>query len=185
MGVQLKGAWFIVRKALVGLVLAAVAAHASPQGVRAGTVRTQQISAATAARYVILFSPYFSTSASGNVAQFVYPHVAGARLVDLVVEQVGAGVGGSSWTADVQIAGGTSMLSTLASIPIGAGAFAAVDALAEIAAASCSSCTRPVIKTDATPVVNKGTHVIVKVVETGSYSTHPTAVVTLKFEPFQ
>ncbi len=92
-------------------------------------------------------------------------------LVDLVCSQVSAGTGGTSVSFDIQ-KNGVSMLTTLGTITLAAGADKSVDLKREIAAVS--GCTRPVAKTFALIRVNKGDKITLISTESGTYSPHPT-----------
>lgn len=149
--------------------------------IRPPFVNTPAISPGSPAHYVPMSSPLFLTAANGVTARFVYPFAGGARLVDMLVHQADAGVGGTSYTVDVKNVAGTSLLATLPVSTLASGASKGTDAKGDVALPS--GWTRPVLKTDATVTVAKGDRLNVSTVETGTYSTHATVVVVLVFEP--
>jgi hypothetical protein len=136
---------------------------------------------AGASQYVYFATPYFNTANGSPVARFTYPYVAGARLVDVLVYQVTAGTGGTSWSATVRNTTGTGMLSTLPVATLASGASVGTDAKGELSLPS--GWTRPVIKVDATPNVAKGDFFDVYVTEVGTYSPHAIGLVVLVFQP--
>jgi hypothetical protein len=125
--------------------------------------------------------PQITVAHNSTLASLVYPFAAGARLVDVIVYQWTAGVGGTSWTATVRNSAGTALLSTLSVLTLAAGAAIGVDAKAEMSLPA--GCTRPVLKTDTTVDVSKGSYIDILTSETGSYSTHASARFVLVFEP--
>jgi hypothetical protein len=159
-----------MRKMMLSLLLLAVPSLALP-----GVTRDRALAP------IYWVSPFFTVANASTPARFVYPHVAGARLVDATVYQVSAGTTGTSWTLNVRNAAGASVLTTTATITQAAGASVAVDAKAQIAAVA--GCTRPVIKTDGTEVITKGGFLDIYTTESGSYSPHPVGVVVLVFQP--
>ena len=134
-----------------------------------------------AAQYVMMSTPYFNTANGSVVGRFVYPYAAGARLVDVLVYQVQAGTGGTSWSVTVRNAAGTGMLDTLPVATLASGANQVTDAKEEVALPS--GWTRPVIKSDATPDVVKGGFIDVYCTEVGTYSPHAVGIVVLVFAP--
>lgn len=148
-----------------------------------GPLGSSRINRLSPAHWVSVPLVQQSTVASGLVINAVYPHSAPARLVDVILYQVGAGVGGTSYTFDVKNAAGTSLLTTLAAVTLASGADKVTDAKGEIALPS--GWTRPVLKTDTTVDVTKGTKLRIETVETGTYSTHATFIAVLIFEPKQ
>jgi hypothetical protein len=147
------------------------------------SIGTAQISRLSPAHWVAVPLIQQSSVASGLVINAIYPHSAPARLVDVIHYQVGAGVGGTSYTLDVKNAAGTSLLTTLSVATLASGADKVTDARGEIALPA--GWTRPVLKTDTTVDVTKGTKLRIETVETGTFSTHPTFIVVLIFEPKQ
>jgi hypothetical protein len=164
----------------VMVVLFAFSAHA---GVVSSTVTTSKISRASPAHYVVLSSLSSAVAAGVAVVRVVYPHAAPARLVDVIMYQLTAGVGGTSWTCDIQNSASASLLSTVGVATLASGAAKVTDANGSLSLPS--GWTRPVIKTDGSEVVTEGTYLQVFTTETGSYSTHVTAVFALVFEPLQ
>lgn len=146
-----------------------------------GVVTTNKISTKTPARYYVYTHPQLLAANGSAVASTVYPF-ARARLVDVIVYQAGAGVGGTSVTVNVRDNAGTSLLATNATITLAAGNHVGVDAKAEMALPA--GCTRPVVKTDGGEVVTKGTYVDIYTTEVGAYSTHPSLRVVLVFESY-
>lgn len=149
----------------------------------ANLISSLRISRASPARYVAYSIPISATVANGTIHRWCYPFSAPARLVDIVLEQVSAVVGGTSFTVDVKNAATTSLLTTLSVSTLASGNFKTVDAKGELALPS--GWTRPVLKTDSTVDIVKGGHVDIATVETGTYSTHATISVTLIFEAKQ
>jgi hypothetical protein len=160
-----------MRKTMLSLLLLAAPSLALP----AGVTRDRPLAP------IYWVSPFFTVANASTPARFVYPHVAGARLVDAIVYQVSAGTTGTSWTLNVRNAAGASVLTTTATITQAAGASIVVDAKAQIAAVA--GCTRPVIKTDGTEAITKGGFLDIYTTESGSYSPHPVGVVVLVFQP--
>lgn len=170
-----------MRKVLCLLVLVLVPAFALAQGVGPAKIGTSRISKRAAAHYVLLGMSNAGT-VPGTLVRFIYPYSAGAKLVDIVAYTYSVGVGGTSWSFSVRNAAGTSLLSTLGTMALADGAVA-MDTVGDIPKPTNS--TRPVLKTDSTVSVSKGSFIDVYATETGTYSTHPTAMVVLVFEPFE
>ncbi len=105
----------------------------------------------------------------------------GARLFDFVCNQVSAGVGGTSIQIDLQ-KNGVTMLSTLMTIPLTAGAPAVVDMAGNIAAISGAVRPKPALTTAAIRL-KKGDVVTIVSTETGAYSGHPTYECEAVFTP--
>lgn len=168
-----------MRKLLVVAALALPLYAAA--NVRPSTVTTRMISPASAARYVYTLTGSANAVANGNIVSVWVPFA--GRLVDLIVYQQTAGVGGTSFTVDVKTAGGTSLLATLPVLTLASGADKLTDVKGGLTLPS--GWTRPVIKTDGTEVVTKGQRLVISTVETGSYSGHPLFQVTLVYEPLQ
>jgi hypothetical protein len=129
---------------------------------------------------VYLQTPIVTVANNTQIVRVVSP-ISG-RLVDVIVYQNAAGTGGTSWTCDVVNAAAASMLSTVATVTLASGAGTKTDARGEIALPA--GWTRPVIKTDSTPVVTKGATLNIHTAETGTYSPHPGAIVVLVLQPF-
>jgi hypothetical protein len=176
-----------MKRSLSLLALLVLAAAVSPtvasSSVASSSVSTSRISRASPARYVFLETVQFATTASGNVSRLIYPYGSPARLVDVIVYQVAAGTGGTSYTVDVKNSAGTSLLATLSVSTLASGPHKSVDAKGELALPS--GWTRPALKTDSTVDVIKGQVFDVTTVETGTYSPHATTIVALVFEPKQ
>lgn len=162
---------------LVALLAAPVSANVSRE-----VVTTSKISTASPARYVTLYTNVFTTAATQIASRWLYPFTS-ARLVDVVVEQLTAGVGGTSVNVAVRKNTGTDMLATNAVITLAAGAAQETDARGALALPA--GCTRPAVKSDGSEAIVKGDALYIYITETGSYSTHPTYLVTLVFEPLQ
>jgi hypothetical protein len=126
-------------------------------------------------------APSFTVANGSTPVRYVYPHAAGARLVDVIVYQVVAGTVGTSWTVLLRNAAGTAVTATSGVITVAAGAHVALDAAGNLP--DVAGCTRPALKTDATVDIAKGGFIDVYTTETGSYTVHPIAVVVLVFEP--
>jgi hypothetical protein len=168
----------LVSIAVALLLLLPLAATA--QSIKPGLTGTRQISPASPARYVY-FQAYVTSVASGTLTSFVYPYPGGARLVDVVVSQVAAGTGGTSVAVDAKNAAVVSLLTTPLSATLASGANVVTDARGNLSLPS--GWTRPVIKTDATPVVAQGASIQLVVTETGAYTVHPVLSVTFVFDP--
>lgn len=146
-----------------------------------GLVTTPKISKATPARYFVVESNQFTTIAGAAVWRWVYPFATPARLVDLIVYQVGAGTVGTSWTATLRDATPTSLMTTSGLATQASGANLVTDAKGELSLPA--GWTRPVLKTDATTLYSKGEYIEIYTAETGAYTVHPTGIVALVFEP--
>lgn len=144
-------------------------------------VTTAKISPSSPARYVF-WQSWCTAAANGTTCHASYPYPGGARVVDLIVYQHAAGAGGTSFTVDVKN-GATSLLSTLPVVTFASGADKVTDARGNLALPA--GWTRPVLKTDSTITVAQGTKLSIATVETGTYSPHPSFLVTLVFEPLQ
>lgn len=169
-----------LRFALLFVFLTALGTAARAGGVVSSAVGTARIARASPAHWVY-YSFQAASTANGSVGgRFAYPFAGGARLVDVTISQVAAGVGGTSFTFDVQNSGATSLFSTLPVITLASGV-AKSDTKTEIALPG--GWTRGVLKTDTTTVVSKGDYLSFTTLETGTYSTHSTFVFVLVFEP--
>ena len=103
------------------------------------------------------------------------------QLWDFMCTQVTAGTSGTDVNFDIQ-KNGTTMLSTLGQIPIGAGADKSIDAHKDITAVA--SAVRPVLKTTPSSIrVAKGDKIAIITTEDGSYSPHPTYRCVALFVP--
>ena len=158
-----------------------VCQSAIAQGIVPSAINSARISARSPARYVVISPRYFTTVASGIGERWVMPF--SGRLVDIIINQANAGVGGTSFTLDVQNESSTSLLSTLPLQTLASGANQKTDIRGELALPS--GWTRGVVKTDGTATVTKGTRLSLATVETGTYGTHATIVVALVFEPLE
>lgn len=168
-------------KALVVALSLLICPSAMAQGILPSTVNSSRISARSPARYVVISPRYFATVASGLGERWIMPF--SGRLVDIVINQASAGVGGTSFTLDVQNESSTSLLSTLPVQTVASGANQKTDVRGELALPS--GWTRGVVKTDGTATITKGTRLSLVTVETGTYSTHATIVVALIFDPLE
>ena len=111
----------------------------------------------------------------------IWAFKSGGRLFDVVCNQITAGTTGTSIQVDVQ-KNGTTMLSTLMTIPLSGGANAKVDMAGNIAA--ISGAVRPKAATVvAAQRVAKGDVVTIVTTETGGYGTHPTYECEVVFTP--
>jgi hypothetical protein len=172
-----------MKKLLLALALAAFASDAAALGVVPPTVSTGGLSRSSPAHYVVVTTVNFPSVANGNLGHFIYPFSGSATLVDVIVYQASAGVGGTSFTVDIKNAAGTSLFTTLPVITLASGADKLADAKAELALPS--GWTRQVLKTDATVTLTKGQRFTISTVETGTYSTHAQIVFSFIFEPKQ
>lgn len=145
------------------------------------SVTTPHISPSTASRYVYFTVTSQTSNGSSISPYFVYPSGCGGRLVDIVIQQRTAGTTGTSWTLDLRNKDATSLFVTAATGTQASGNYQSVDAKGEVDLPS--GWTRPVIKTDSTVSITKGTSLYLYVTESGSYGTHPTLIVTLVFDP--
>lgn len=143
------------------------------------TVSSLKISTASPARYITVYSASIAVVANGNASSVFVPWA--GTLVDVVFYQGAAGSGGTSYTVDIQKVDGASLLSTLGTIPQSTSADQRIDAKGELAA--ITGWTRPVIKTDGTGVLTKGTKLFIKTIESGTYTVHASLMVALYFEP--
>lgn len=103
-----------------------------------------------------------------------------ARIVDVVAGQSQAGVGGTSYTYDIQ-KNGVSILSTLGGFTLAGGASIATDAKGELTAPT--GATRPVLKKDSTILIKKGDIFTVVFTVTGTYTTAAQLTLTLVVDP--
>jgi hypothetical protein len=159
------------------LLAAAVLSVASPA--LAGTTSRSFEPGSAVSKITLQTAPALSTAPATET--FYWAFKTPGTLVDLVCTQVTAGTSGTSVSFDVQ-KNGTTMLSTLGTIVIGAGAGKSVDARKEITAVA--NCTRPVIKPLGTAIrVVKGDKIAIITTEAGSYSPHPTYSCTAVFLP--
>lgn len=133
------------------------------------------------ARYFTITTPIQTVAAGAPIANLLASAPADGRLVDVIVYQISAGTGGTSFTVDVKHPSGTSMLSTLPVITLASGADKVTDASGRLALPS--GWTRPVVKTTADAQVTRGQRIQLATVETGTYSAHPTIFVALVIEP--
>lgn len=167
-----------MRKLLLSLAL--LPALAAAQGVDRGIVTTSKISTEAPARYVFVQIPGAALTAANSIVSAVYVPWAG-RVVDIIVYQAGAGVGGTSYTVDLKTVGGTSLLSTLAVVTLASGVGAVTDARGLVALPA--GWTRPVVKTTSDAVVTRGQRLNIHTVETGTYGTHANVMVTVVIDP--
>lgn len=150
-------------------------------GIERTPVKTSSFAATTASRYVYHTASVGVLNGSSVSPFYVYPMKCGARLVDVLVYQRTAGGGGTSWGLDIRNVSGTSLLTTTGVITLASGAGTVTDAKGELSLPN--GWTRPALKTDSTVDVAKGDLLYVYTTEVGSFSTHPTAVVTFVFDP--
>lgn len=103
-----------------------------------------------------------------------------ARVVDVVAVQTQAGVGGTSFTYDIQ-KNGVSILSTLGGFTLAGGANIATDAKGELSVPV--GVTRPVLKKDATIFLKKGDNLTIVHTVTGTYTTAAQVAITAVIDP--
>jgi uncharacterized protein (DUF2345 family) len=157
------------------LALALVLAFAAAQA--AETAKSASWLSASAK---VTFQNYGATAAPATTV-FLWGFKASGTLVDLTCKQITAGTTGTSVSFDVQ-KNGTTMLSTLGTITLAAGANVTVDAAKNVTAVSGG--TRPVIKPRGAAIrVSKGDSIQIVTTESGSYSPHPTYVCEASFLP--
>lgn len=134
-------------------------------------------------RYVIQTFT-FSTTANISASQVGVVPPSGATLVDIVVAQSAAGVGGTSWVATPKI-NGVALDTTDGGFTLAAGANKSTNTVLSKMGALTNPAggTRPVIKTDGTATATGGQLITMDVTLTGTYTGAVTGTVTLYFLP--
>lgn len=118
-------------------------------------------------------SPPFGGAAIQSQYQF-------SRIVDIIVSQSLAGVGGTSFTVNV-LKNGVTVLSTLGVVTLASGANQSTDVKGELALPA--GWTRMVLKTDSTILLKKGDNIEIQLVITGTYSTAAQIAIAVIVDP--
>lgn len=163
-------------------------------------IRTKNIDPACGARYIVAGIDAWipGTAAIANaLAFFVWPFTGrspydpsrtnanapfplSGKIVDIIIGQSYAGVGGTSYTVTLA-KNGTAVCSTNAVVALAGGANAATDALGALTVPT--GWTRPVLKTDSTIWVKKGDVLSLTTTVSGTYTTSANLSLIVLIDP--